>query len=235
LVTDKTEEEQVEALKNWFAKNGTSLVVGIVLSLGAVFGYQTWEKSAREQAEKASDMYENLTAAVAVGPLGALSEENKLTANFIANQLKTEFPDSTYAHFAAMQLAKLNVESGELDAAVQELQWALDHQVDGSLAPLVRLRLAQVKLGQGQHEAALALLDQSKSGAHASAYAELRGDVYYAMDQIDDARQAYQLAVASLKEGTTKPMLNMKLEDLVLPEVEIPADEQATQTKEDTQ
>ena len=55
------------------------------------------------------------------------------------------------------------------------------------------------------------------------------------MDQIDDARQAYQLAVASLKEGTTKPMLNMKLEDLVLPEVEIPADEQATQTKEDTQ
>ncbi|NQV64788.1 MAG: tetratricopeptide repeat protein [SAR86 cluster bacterium] len=57
----------------------------------------------------------------------------------------------------------------------------------------------------------------------------------WAMDQIDDARQAYQLAVASLKEGTTKPMLNMKLEELVLPEVEIPADEQATQTKEDTQ
>jgi predicted negative regulator of RcsB-dependent stress response len=235
LVTDKTEEEQVEALKNWFSTNGRSLVVGIVLSLGVVFGYQTWEKSAREQGEKASDMYENLTAAVALGPMGTLSEENKSTANFIANQLKTEFPDTTYAHFAAMQLAKLDVEAGELEAAAQELQWVLEHKVEKSLAGLVRLRLAQVKLGQGEYEAALALLDQSNSGANASAYAELRGDIYYAMDQIEDARQAYQQAVASLQEGTTKPMLNMKLEDLVLPEVEISADEQAMQAEEDTQ
>jgi len=97
----------------------------------------------------------------------------------------------------------------------------------------VRLRLAQVKLGQGEYEAALALLDQSNIDGYASAYAELRGDVYYAMDRLDDARQAYQAAVALLKEGTTKPMLSMKLEDLVLPEVAIPADTAATE--EDSQ
>jgi len=233
LVTDKTEEEQVEAIKNWFAKNGTSLVAGIVLALGSVFGYQAWEKSVRDQGEKASGMYENLTAAVSVGPFETLSDESRSTAVFIANQLKAEYPDSTYAHFAAMQLAKLEVEAGALDSAATELQWVLDQKVDDSLAVLVRLRLAQVKLGQGEYEAALALLDQSNIDGYASAYAELRGDVYYAMDRLDDARQAYQAAVALLKEGTTKPMLSMKLEDLVVPEVAIPADTAATE--EDSQ
>ena len=233
MVTDKTEEEQVEAIKNWFAKNGTSLVAGIVLALGSVFGYQAWEKSVRDQGEKASGMYENLTAAVSVGPFETLSDESRSTAVFIANQLKAEYPDSTYAHFAAMQLAKLEVEAGALDSAATELQWVLDQKVDDSLAVLVRLRLAQVKLGQGEYEAALALLDKSNIDGYASAYAELRGDVYYAMDRLDDARQAYQAAVALLKEGTTKPMLSMKLEDLVLPEVAIPADTAATE--EDSQ
>ena len=233
MVTDKTEEEQVEAIKNWFAKNGTSLVAGIVLALGSVFGYQAWEKSVRDQGEKASGMYENLTAAVSVGPFETLSDESRSTAVFIANQLKAEYPDSTYAHFAAMQLAKLEVEAGALDSAATELQWVLDQKVDDSLAVLVRLRLAQVKLGQGEYEAALALLDQSNIDGYASAYAELRGDVYYAMDRLDDARQAYQAAVALLKEGTTKPMLSMKLEDLVLPEVAIQADTAATE--EDSQ
>ena len=233
MVTDKTEEEQVEAIKNWFAKNGTSLVAGIVLALGSVFGYQAWEKSVRDQGEKASGMYENLTAAVSVGPFETLSDESRSTAVFIANQLKAEYPDSTYAHFAAMQLAKLEVEAGALDSAATELQLVLDQKVDDSLAVLVRLRLAQVKLGQGEYEAALALLDQSNIDGYASAYAELRGDVYYAMDRLDDARQAYQAAVALLKEGTTKPMLSMKLEDLVLPEVAIPADTAATE--EDSQ
>ena len=208
-------------------------MAGIVLALGSVFGYQAWEKSVRDQGEKASGMYENLTAAVSVGPFETLSDESRSTAVFIANQLKAEYPDSTYAHFAAMQLAKLEVEAGALDSAATELQWVLDQKVDDSLAVLVRLRLAQVKLGQGEYEAALALLDQSNIDGYASAYAELRGDVYYAMDRLDDARQAYQAAVALLKEGTTKPMLSMKLEDLVLPEVAIPADTAATE--EDSQ
>ncbi len=229
MVTDKTEEEQVEAIKNWFAKNGTSLVAAIVLALGSVFGYQAWEKSVRDQGEKASGMYENLTAAVSVGPFETLSDESRSTAVFIANQLKAEYPDSTYAHFAAMQLAKLEVEAGALDSAAAELQWVLDQKVDDSLAVLVRLRLAQVKLGQEEYDAALALLDQSNVDGHASAYAELRGDVYHAMGRLDDAREAYQAAVALLKEGTTKPMLNMKLEDLVVPEVAIPADTAATE------
>jgi len=222
-VSDRTEEEQVEALKSWVAKHGMSVVVAIVLALGGSFGYQTWDKSVREKGEKASELFENLTAAVSVGPMDEISDEEKSTAKYIARELKTDYADSTYAHFAAMHLARIAVEDSDLEKAATELQWVLDQKPDIGLAALVRLRLAQVKLAQGEFEAGLALVEPAKAGAHDSAYAETRGDLYYAMEQLDKAREAYQMAVNTQTESSAKPMLKMKLEDLVPPQVEIPA------------
>jgi predicted negative regulator of RcsB-dependent stress response len=223
-VNDRTEEEQVDAIKNWFAKHGISLVAAIVLAVGGSFGYQSWESSVREQGEKASELFENLTTAVSVGPLDELSDEEKSTAKYIARELKTDFPDSTYAHFAAMHLARIAVEDGDLEKAAADLQWVLEQKVDKGLASLIHLRLAQVKLAQGEFEGGLALVDSVKAGAHASAYAETRGDIFFAMEQLDKAREAYQMAVNVQLEGTAKPMLKMKLEDLVPAQRVIPAD-----------
>jgi predicted negative regulator of RcsB-dependent stress response len=221
-VNDRTEEEQVDALKKWFAQNGIWLVVAIVLGGGGSFGYKTWEASVREGGEKASALFENLTTAVSVGPLDELSDEDKSTAKYIARELKTGYADSTYAHFAAMHLARIAVEDDDLDKAATELQWILDQNVDLGLAALVRLRLAQVKLAQGEFEDGLVLVDATKAGAHGSAFAETRGDIFYAMEQFDKAREAYQMAVNTQVEGSAKPMLQMKLDDLVLPQLDIP-------------
>jgi predicted negative regulator of RcsB-dependent stress response len=167
-------------------------------------------------------LFENLTTAVSVGPLDELSDEEKSTAKYIIRELKTDHADSTYAHFAAMHLARMSVEDGDLDKAVAELQWVLEQKTDDGLTALIHLRLAQVMLAQGEFEAGLALVDTSKTGSHASAYAETRGDIYFAMEQLDSAREAYQMAVNLQPEGTAKPMLEMKLDDLVLPQLVIP-------------
>ena len=53
MVTDRTEEEQVEALKKWWDDNGTQLLVGIVVVLAGVFGYRTWESNTQLAAEAA--------------------------------------------------------------------------------------------------------------------------------------------------------------------------------------
>jgi predicted negative regulator of RcsB-dependent stress response len=232
-VNDRTEEEQVDALKKWFAKNGISLVVAIVLGVGGSFGYKTWEASVREGGEKASALFENLTSAVSVGPLDELSDEDKSTAKYIARELKADYADSTYAHFAAMHLARIAVEDDDLDKAATELQWVLDQNVDLGLAALVRLRLAQVKLAQGEFEDGLVLVDATKAGAHGSAFAETRGDIFYAMEQFDNAREAYQMAVNTQVEGSAKPMLQMKLDDLVPPQLDIPvvAEEKGAEEK----
>ena len=36
------EEEQIEAIRNWWKENGRSVIAGAVLGLAAIFGWQGW-------------------------------------------------------------------------------------------------------------------------------------------------------------------------------------------------
>jgi len=218
VATESTEEEQIEAIKTWFDQNGVSLIVGIVVALVAVFGYQGWKKSKTAEAEVASALYSDLTEAIVAGPLDTLSSEQISTGKFIAEELKTDHPGSTYAHFAALHLAKLAVEAGDLETAEKELEWIKENNPERSVELIVNLRLAKVKTALKQYDAALALLKLDKIGAHVSSYQEQRGDIYLAMGKTEEARKAYRLALDSVVEGQTKPILQMKLEDLVDPQ-----------------
>jgi predicted negative regulator of RcsB-dependent stress response len=215
VVSDRTEEEQVEALKKWFEDNGVSLVVGIVLALAAVFGYRAWDNNVRETEEAASAIYENLVTAVVAVPLDGLSPELLATGKSLADQLKEEYSDSSYALFAALQMARIAVDADDLEKASAELQWIVDNGAEGSLELISRMRLARVLLEQGLNDEAMAALDTNTDlGAHHSSWEEVKGDIYLAMDKIDEARQAYQLAMSSVSQAGAKPYLNMKLEDL---------------------
>ena len=222
-MADVTEEEQVEAIKQWLQDNGTSLVVGIILVLAVVFGYRTWETQTRETAEAASVKYEELVAAVSVGPLDELSEENLSTGQFIAAELKQDYSGTTYSHFAAMHIAKIYADSGDLDAALKELEWVLANGPNDKIKAIANIRIARVLHGQGKNDEALAQLDKSKSTGHEASYEELRGDVLLAMEKPDEAREAYQRAVNA--QQIKRPMTQMKLDDLVAPKTVIAVDE----------
>ncbi|MBV1877206.1 MAG: tetratricopeptide repeat protein [Pseudomonadales bacterium] len=214
MVTNSTEEEQIEVLKKWIENNGVSLVVSIVLVLAVVFGYRSWVSETRYTAEAASAIYEELAAVVYVSPLEVLSEEKRSTGQFLAEQLKQEHPDSLYAHFAAMQLAKFAVEDGDLMTAAAELQWAIDNDVDEKVGVIVNYRLAKVKLAQKKYAAAHAQLDTVSPAGHARSYEELRGDIYHAEGEMNKARAAYQRAVNAQAEGAS-PLAQIKLDDIV--------------------
>ena len=63
----KTEDEQWEAVRQWWRENGMSAVFGIVLGLGAIFGWRWWQTHQIEQAEAASGIYQTaLKAAVQI-------------------------------------------------------------------------------------------------------------------------------------------------------------------------
>tara|TARA_R110002073_G_scaffold320015_4_gene494973 strand:+ start:189 stop:911 length:723 start_codon:yes stop_codon:yes gene_type:complete len=224
VVTDKTEEEQVEALKHWWDQNGTQLLIGIVVVLAAVFGYRTWDSNTQEAAEAASNLYEDLVQVANVGPFDELSEEDRSTATFISTQLTTEYKDSVYAHFASLHMAKLAVQSGDLAAAEASLRWSLDNGVDDTVGIIVNERLARVLFAKADYESALKQLDAKKPGAHQRSYEELRGDIYYAMDRPEDAKAAYERALASTETPDAFPYLNMKLQDISNPEKAIAAD-----------
>ena len=98
----RTEEEQVEALRRWWNENGKSTVAVIVIALAAGLGWQAWQRESGNQREQASDLYQALlrandTPAPSSGPQGVE----------LAERLKTEFSGSSYAQFAALQLAAM--------------------------------------------------------------------------------------------------------------------------------
>ncbi len=225
MVTDKTEEEQVEALKKWFEENGVSLVVGIVLALAAVFGYRAWDNNVRETGEAASAIYENLVSAVVAVPGEGLSESMRTTGQTLADQLKNEYGDSTYAQFAGLQMARVAVEAGDLDKAATELKWVISNGAQGSIEIIARMRLARVLESMDKLDEAMATIDVKRDlGQHRSSWEEVRGDIYLAMGKNEEARQAYQLALTNVSQEGAKPYLTMKLEDLTYAEAAIEGD-----------
>ena len=211
----ETDEEQIEVIKAWWSENGNSLIVGVVVALAGVFGYRAWENSVIESAEAASSLYESMTSAVVGQKISELPNETLATTRVLGNQLKIDVQDSAYAHFGALQMARIAVETGDLELAETELRWTLDNEVSELLEPIVRMRLAQVVAAQGRLEQALLLLPtDQKVNKHDSSWHEVRGDIYYQLKNMEAAREAYQIAVNAVPEASPKPILQAKLDDL---------------------
>ena len=225
-MSDITEEEQIEAFKRWWAENGRSTLIAIVVALAGVFGYQAWQNHVQAQGEAASKIYQDLLDAVTVdSPMKPVDKEKVTTAKFLGKQLEDQYANTVYAHLGAMYMAKLAVDSGDLAEAAKDLKWSLDHGVNDTLKPIVTLRYARAELGLGKTDEALRVLDGvDDPGEYRPSFEELKGDAFHAMGDDEKAREAYQRAVNALGEAAgTRPILQMKLQDLQMPETNAPA------------
>lgn len=211
-----TEEEQVERLKRWWADNGRSVVVGVVLAVVGYFGWQGWQSQQQQTQEAASVIYDDLLEAATTEEGEGQTEEQYEMVASLANELKSEYSDLLYARDAALLLAKVAVEHGKLEEAEANLRWILEQDPEAPLSLLARLRLAQVLYGQGDYEQALATLDGAEPGKYAAGYAELRGDILMAQDQPAKAKAAYETALDELlaEQGNRREIIQMKLDDI---------------------
>jgi predicted negative regulator of RcsB-dependent stress response len=60
----ETDDEQVEKLKAWLKENGMSIVLGIVLGVGGIGGYNYWQQYQQNRAAEASVHFETLLGAL---------------------------------------------------------------------------------------------------------------------------------------------------------------------------
>lgn len=204
------EDEQVEALKNWWKENGTSIVLGVLLGFGAIFGWQGWQAYRASQGVAASNLFlamENLEAA---GKAEAEMEMGK--------RLLGEHTGSIYASFAALELAQSLYAKGDKDTAAENLQWVVSHGPDEVIADLARLRLARVRMDQQQWDAAGAQLDGIQEDFMSGGVAELRGDIARAKGDLDAARKAYEVALGEGEGGDEQDGVRMKLRAIGTPE-----------------
>lgn len=207
-----SEQEQADQLKAWFKENWIWLVAGAALGLGGVYGYRWWNAHQSARSELAEQQFSSM-----LDVLGRNQREEGLK---IASGIVSEYADTPYADQTQLVLARLDIESGDLDAAAIALRKVMDSSRDPDLALVARLRLARVQLAKGSYDEALATLDGAGNPAVAARVAELRGDVLLARGKPAEALASYRQALTAAEDGKSaeglvdKALLKLKIGEL---------------------
>lgn len=203
----QTEDQQVESLKQWWAKNGRGTIVALIAGLGIILGGRAWVDHQDSQSHAASMLYQAMLTAMKDGKPDAALEQG--------TRILGQYSNTPYATLAALSSAKIKMEQGDLPAARTHLQWVLDHGKPQEMVNIARLRLARVLMDSGEVQPALTLLGSEPPAGFVAAYKELEGDLHRALGQIDNARTAYRSALEALTpQARNREELQMKLEDV---------------------
>ena len=202
-----TDQEQVEKLKQWWKTYGTALLLGIALGLAILFGNKYWSDYKQQRAASASALYDRL-----------LEDYRKKAFDDVrktARKIVDEYATTPYAGLAAMMWARVEFDAKQSEDVRRQLHWAVDNASDAGARHVARLRLARVLAGDGEIDAALALIALKDIAGFESDYEELRGDLLAAKGDKQAAREAYARAIKHLDTTSSYlPVLNMKLDDL---------------------
>lgn len=207
MALDLEEQEQLDALKQFWKQYGTLIITLAFLALASFAGLKGWNYYQRGQSEQASALFGKLEEAVRKNDVAQIGN---LGAELIAM-----YGSTAYGPMAALLLAKTNYDNGDAATAATRLQWAIDKAKDDETAALARLRLAGIRLDEKNYDEALALLDAKHAQAFAPFYADLRGDVLAAQGKPAEARAAYKLALEkSLPNSNYRNVVQIKLDAL---------------------
>ncbi len=194
----KTDAEKAEDIKRWWKENGTSVMLGVALAIGSVFGWQQWQAYKRTQTEKASSLFAT-----------QLKRSNTTTAS----TLKSKFSSSAYASLAALHTAKQASLENNTKKAQSELKWVISHTDDELLKQLATLRLARLTIHTGDLDTAQSYLSDTFAPAYSSLLEELKGDLLLVQKKPAEAAKAYRQAI-QLSGSTPPRYLQMKLDNL---------------------
>lgn len=207
-IDELDEHEQGERVRQWLRQNGASIVLGIGAGIAALAGWQWWNNHQREQSARAQLEF--------VALLEAETKADSVAVEKAAATLRGEFGKTAYAAFASLNQARDALKKGDFAAAEAALETARGARIElPALEQLLALRLAQVKLARGEVQAALDALAALEGEAYKGPAAELRGDALAVLGRVDEARLAYDDALAALDSGSPqRDFVSMKRDDL---------------------
>lgn len=198
------ENEQVDAIKRFFAENGKALAVGVVLGIGALLGWRYWNSHQSESARTTSLVYDKAISAISAEKPATLEAVDKFVDE---NQ-------NNYGALAALNLARQYVDTQALDKAAATLQKGVTATKDSQLQALLNLRLARVLVQQKQADAALKTLETIKGEGWTAMVADMRGEALLSKGDKQGAREAWSQGVNSGASPALREMIQMKINNL---------------------
>jgi predicted negative regulator of RcsB-dependent stress response len=207
MAYDLQEQEQLDELKAWWGKYGNLILTVVTVVLLGIAALNGWRWYQRNQAAEAAGVYAELERAIAA------KETERV--NTLSTTLTDKYARTAYAPMGALQAARWHVEAGNAAAARAQLQWVVEHTDRPEIAAIARIRLAGVLLDEKNYDEALKVLDGAAVGVHTTAVLDRRGDVLYAQNKLDEARNAYREALTkATADHPLRAIIQLKLDAL---------------------
>lgn len=201
----ETEEQQLEALKRWWKENASSILIGLAVGGISLGSWNFYQKTQYQHSIEASDLYVSVIAQ-------AEASVDSVFDSATVDKLTAGYADTPYAALSAMVEAKYEIDSGNIDKAIVRLQWVMANAVEDEIKSVAQLRLARLKITQKKYDEANVLLSVKHASAFDSMYEELKGDMFVAKGEVEQARIAYDKAISKSKNASR--WLKLKRQDL---------------------
>jgi len=201
----ETEEQQVDAIKQWWKDNGNTLVIGAVIGFAGLWGWRFYNDSVVEGQEAASQAYNAML--VQFEAQGEDADLEQVSAFIDANS------DSNYAVLASLLLAKEAVAKKDFELAKSQLVQLQAQNEYAPLSPLINLRLARVEVELAQFSEALATLALITETGFVAKAEQVKGTVLLKQGDVDGARDAFQRAIDA-SAGRIDPVLQLQFDDV---------------------
>ena len=183
---DLEEQEQLDQLKAFWKRYGNLITWLLIVVLGAYAAWNGWNWYQRDQAGKSSAMFDQLDKAAAAGDVDQ--------ATRVFADMKERYPRTAFTEQGGLMAAKVQVEKGKPDAALETLNWIGANATEAEYQTVAKLRAAGILIDQKKYDDALKQLDGATAPDFAALVADRRGDVLLAQGKKDDAKAAYDKA-----------------------------------------
>lgn len=204
-----TEEEQLDAIKKWWKRNGNIVTVLLSLLLLCVAGYRYLNWHHEKVTQQASIAYENMMV--------AFSNQNNKGIRSYANELIKNYEHTIYADVAHLTLAKVYILKDKLNNANEELEKVATGSKVPVFKQIAKIRIARILAANKSYTDALEKLSSVDDNAYLPVINELKGDIYNAKGDYQEAMKSYHLALDQDKiNGMGNLYLEMKTNELAI-------------------
>lgn len=200
----ETEEQQLEAIKDWWKQNANMIIGGVAIGISAIFGWQYYQDQTIVSQSNASIIYQQVMN----------NSQNTVSLNeqqTRVNQLQADYANTPYASLAALLLAKQHMAAAEFVKAQQQLEWVVSHTKQDEIHYLAQIRLAKLFFTLQQPDKALEILNNDFPSSFQPMVFELKGDVLLTQGNKPAAQQAYQQAL--MVSDSPSPLLMSKIDE----------------------
>ncbi|MHC9011907.1 YfgM family protein [Stenotrophomonas rhizophila] len=192
------EHEQSERVRGWLRKNGVSILAGVAIAIGGIWGWKEWQTRHSNSLAGANVQYQVVLKSLEDKDLEQAAKGVKELESGKAN---------IYADLAALQLAKAQVDAGKNDDALATLRAI---KADPEFKPVIEQRVARLLVATGKTDDAIKQLGTATD----STSLEIHGDALMAQGKRDAAREQYEKALKTLDVAAPqRRLLETKLTD----------------------